>query len=708
MAKKKYTYGGITPEQMQQLTQAFTAMSNTGSLGGVATVGAPAIASSLQGAGASSSPMSGIVGAGGDIIGGIQGVMKSVKQAKSFAAQNLSKGMDMVAGIVASNNSAKAKQREQELYAQSLIGQAWTNDTNVQQNVPVYAKYGASSKSIEAEKGEVFTNQGEIYEISESANSHAEGGVRIQADQVLENAATRYKTPLAKALQITPDQAKSLGVNTNKNISHADLYKKIDDNITKVEDKVSKAIEFMKKSKSNDPKMLSSLELNQKLTLNSLPSRQDVFNNLLAHQEQVKQGFKTNGSKAAYGLNNNEIPYLGTDATYDYAKNSIPYVYAKKWGDVLGKDYNMKDPNAVKMLQQDVYDWHLTNDKESLKKMWSTYGNTNYGKTFNSKIDFKNMSDEDLKTARDYYSDNMLGARTLPFNQSALPEIPVKPNSNLEPIKRDLSLKLNPIKTPTVDVNKDFINEYPTEPIVNNVKKVIDDKFNVPLKWYDLAEGVGTVLSALNRDPEYYNPANLQTVRLARQDYRPMLNQSQAEYNASKLGSNNSVNAAINAQLLSNKVRMDNQAISQTQAANTQIANQEALANNEIKNKQELLNQQSRELFQNKVLTARAKQQEQLLTGIGSISKTIAENRAFNANGNLLMKYAPNFNQNAEYNGKQTIFTADTGNPNSEMVPYRTTDKNGKQSTTYITRAEYEKIIKSQKETAKKYTLNSK
>jgi hypothetical protein len=84
---------------------------------------------------------------------------------------------------------------------------------------------------------------------------------------------------------------------------------------------------------------------------------------------------------------------------------------------------------------------------------------------------------------------------------------------------------------------------------------------------------------------------------------------------------------------------------------NAQIKNQETLYNANAKDRQSGADQQAREVFSEKVFTSKAKQQEQKLTALDALYKTIAENKALNRNGDLIMKMTRAFDQYGNYNG---------------------------------------------------------
>jgi hypothetical protein len=187
-------------------------------------------------------------------------------------------------------------------------------------------------------------------------------------------------------------------------------------------------------------------------------------------------------------------------------------------------------------------------------------------------------------------------------------------------------------------------------------------QFNESLRWYDVASPVNAYMSALERIPGKYNPVEFNQLRYKLQDPTAALQQNQADYNAglqsiqSGNPSNSGAQMANVANLAASKYAANNQVLGQYENQNAQIKNNEITYNTQVRDKNSLSDQQARETFENKVLTSKALQQEQKLTALDALYKTIAENRALNRNGNLVMKFSRAFDQYGNYNGYQPVF----------------------------------------------------
>jgi hypothetical protein len=574
-------------------------------------------------------------------------------------------------------------------------------------------KYGGNGTNVEAEQGEVFDNGGDILKIDDNAPTHEAGGVNIMADRVLENTSSMHKDPMSKALKLDKNDVELLsGFKPKRGMSHADAYEFEAKKTAEHEEKILNSISKNVSAKHVDKYSIESAKLNVDLGLGSLPSENEIFDKYFENQETIKDemGYYDGKLQAKYGKAQDGYinPYRKGKQKTPTGKNSnFPGTnedwqgYKGVWEDNLGKKYT-DDYGGVYDMQYDAYNWALENDKDSIRNMWKTYGLNNKAKQNGVSFDTNNLSDEQLLSLRNEYVDGLSGARRLEpsFN-----------NDRMAPIEPLQPRGVTPMATPGI-VAPTVPNEPATgAPVVQTpttpTATPTQGEFNQPLEWYDTIGPAAQILSGLRRDPELYNPVNIAQVNLAEQDVRPALNNSQAEYNAASANlGNDSISAAQKAQMFSNKLRADNQVIGQYENANKQIQNSETQYNANARDRQEAANAQSRESFYTKVLQGRAKQEEQLLTGIDAMAKTFAENRAFNRNANLIMKLAPNFNEKGNYNGVPVKFastSSDTpgfatnasGQPTvNEKGQYllRSRTKDGKVSEEYVSRDYYDKI----------------
>lgn len=627
-------------------------------------------------------------------------------------AYGISQGIAGASAIAGMFDEAQLRRREQEQKIQSLQNQAYENNNRGLNNVPAYTQYGGGSDyNVEAEKGEVYDNDGDILKISDSAPSHDEGGVNIVADRVLENTSTRRKDEMSQALKLSKEQVSLMsGFEAKKAMSHSEAYEFEAAKNAKLQKKFLDAIVKTTSASKVDQEGINSAKLNVELGLSKLPTENQIFDKYFESQESIKNdmGFYDGKLEAKYGKAEDGYynPYkTGKQKTPTGKNSNFPAdkdagLYIQNWNQVLGKNYGIND---VYPLQYDSYTYALENNPDAVRDMWKTYGLNNKAQQNGVNYDVNNLSNDQLLSLREQYTDGLLGTRLL---NGFLPEATV--TAQREPLaNRQISspnLPLPEVATPPITPQ----TQSPTVgQALGQAAQTVAEEFRSPMQWYDTIGPNMQILSALRRDPELYNQVNISDINLQQQDVRPALNNNQAEYNAAIQNlSNDSVGAAQRAQIFSNKLRADNQIIGQYENANKQIQNQETQYNANARDRQEAANAQSRESYYTKVLQGRAKQEEQLLTGIDSLAKTYAERRAFERNANLIMKLAPNMNEKGEYNGVPVRFASSSGTQpgfatNSSGQPQvnekgqyllRTRNKEGKVTEEYVSKDYYDRI----------------
>jgi len=523
---------------------------------------------------------------------------------------------------------------------------------------------GYGEPNVEAERGEVFQNNGDVLKIDDDANSHEQGGVNIQAEKVLENTSTLRKDPISKALKLDKEVISEMsGFKAKRGMSHSEAYTFEAKETANLQGKFLKAITKTIENPKSDKYAITSAHLNTELGLGQLPTENEIFDKYFNDQEKTKEdmGFYDTKLEAKYGK---KLPMAkdGIINPYRKGKTKTPTgansnfqgtnedwkTYVDMWSENMGKNYDPNNYKGVYDLQWDAYNYSLENNPDEIRNMWKTYGLNEAAKQNGKDYDVNNLTDEQLLDLRSSYTDGLAGVRMLPpvHRDKFSPVEPITPRQSTQAAP---ALPTIPGSTPPL-VPNETVPSTNTSPVINNPVK--QGEFNQPMEWFDTLGPNMQILKSLRRDPELYNPVNIAQLKLQQQDVRPALQNSQAEYNAASANlGNDSVSAAQKAQMFSNKLRVDNQVIGQYENANKQIQNQETQYNTNARDRQEAANAQSRESFYTKVLQGRAKQEEQLLTGIDALAKTYAERRAFNNNANLLMKLAPNFNAKGEYNG---------------------------------------------------------
>ena len=541
--------------------------------------------------------------------------------------------------------------------------------------------------NVEAEGGEVYQdNTGAINKISDNAPDHENGGVKLDdVNRVLEDTSTKRKDADSRALAITPENAELItGFKPKGNRSHAKLLEESNDFHTKQVKKLEAAIQKSLKVLDDSPADIyanNSLNLNFS-NLQNIPTKGELMDNLFTHQEGVKAGARIGDApkKAKYGIQMPKGMKKAQNGLQDYQGATTPegrytptgidvnnqqgYVpldqYKSQWKAV---GLNLDDAKDAREAQDKTYDFILKKNPDALRTIWGIYGNTRQGLTNNILTDKypngnfgeggKDLTIDDLKKLKSAYVDNQLGPRRLvpgseeettpPTTvQGSVPGAPAPaqaPPAAIPPPPRNYSVTGSPKGSP----------------------------FNEPLQWYDVAGPLGAYLSAINRKPVEYNPMDFHQLQLQLQNPLPALESGQTDFNAALAnlqtqgnpgGGVASSNAAT---LFGKKYQLDNQILGQYENINKGIKNQEIEYNTHVRDQQSAADQGARETFTNKIALGEEAQRLQKLRALDDLYTRIAQNRRFNKEGNLLMKLAPSFDQNADYNGSKYIFRTPLG-----------------------------------------------
>jgi hypothetical protein len=546
---------------------------------------------------------------------------------------------------------------------------------------------GEAQNLIEAESGEVVQGlDGEVREIPDSAPTHEEGGIIIpDAHAVLENTSHLRGDNKSKVLKVDPTKFKLLtGLDTKKSMSHAKALVEADDVYEKQRTKIVKKIDLASKDKKSlDKYAETSIKLNMD-TLQSLPTRDQLFENLLTHQEAVKEaaGIETGdtskfGGKFKFG---GKVPkaQFGEEFIAKQKQRSLnPYGGSKTGGktpagnsDAFPKDMKFEDflkdladrgfkyegINDNKALQTALYNYKLQKGElDDIREMWKEGMHKQGMSAARAKgfVDEKGMflpgvleSETHLKELGEMYPDGLLGARLLKLagNKKTIPPRIWEDGEDLTPDP------LEEVKNPDPSITNTF-------KFINQPKS----KFHEPLRWFDVASPLGAYTSALERIPEKYNPAEFNQLRYKLEDPTAQLQQNQADFNSTvdavgalPLGAGSL--AANIAGATGSKYLANTQVLGGTENRNAATKNREIEYNTQVRDKNSVATQQAREIFDTKVLKSKAIQQEQKLTALDSLYKTFAENNALNRNGNLVMKFSKAFDQYGDYNGYQHVF----------------------------------------------------
>jgi len=585
---------------------------------------------------------------------------------------------------------------------------------------------GKALANVEAEKGEAFqTNDGQIGQVANDANTHEQGGVFLpNVHRVLENTSNIRKDRNSKILKLSPeDVEQTTGMPTNKAMSHAEALVNANDYYEDQRNKITKKIELGAKSRDSLDKYA---ELSTRLNMDhfkSLPTQQQLFDSLFNRQEMVKAAtgiptdgqdtpeaktgihikpenrgkftaykkrtgktteealhskdphvrqmanFARNAAKwhhAQYGVDTTEPQYMQL-AGYAGSKTGMKtpaghsdafpatqdFTFQNYLDELKAKGFKYEGINNAADFQTALYDYQLKNNPDAIRKMWGE-GMHQKGMTQARQmglVDDKGLfkpgvldDPKNLEKLKTLYPDGILGPRTMrlvaPDKKPTITWPDDTPAKDI-PVAQDLDTSITPI----------------------NIKQQKRSGFYEPLRWYDTASATNSYLAALEREPGKYNPMEFNQLRYKLLDPTAALQQNQADFNASVQGvqdmsANNPGGAAANvANLAAQKYAANNQVLGNYENQNAQIKNNEITYNTQVRDKNSLADQQAREVFENKVLQSKATQQEQKLTSLDALYKTIADNRALNRNGNLIMKYSRAFDQYGDYNGYQPLFS---------------------------------------------------
>lgn len=530
---------------------------------------------------------------------------------------------------------------------------------------------GRSRDLVEAEKGEVFEDtSNNIVKISDSAPSHEEGGVIVpDVARVLENTSDLRSDKASRYLKLDPAQIKSLtGFDTTKSMSHAKALDKANENNEKLRNKIVKKIDLASKGiQSVDKYSENAIKLNMD-HFKAIPTKTQLFDRLFAHQETLKavEGIgqsdqaKYGGKYQVGGYKGNKSGLKTPAGNSDAFPETDQFTFKNYLDNLTSQGFKHEGITSNADLQKALYEYKIQNKQfDDIREMWKE-GMHQSGMKEAQKLGFVDSkgvfkpgildSEENLKKLGSLYPDNLLGRRLLNIknSKSITPRIWTD-DENVEVSEKKQDVQKQQNLDTSIKNNLD-ISSQPTS------------KFNEPLRWFDVASPLGTFLSS-DRVAEKYNPAQFNQLKYKLLDPTAALQQNQADFNSAVQSVQNTpgvgagVQMANIANLAAQKYSFNNQVLGNYENQNAQIKNNEILYNSQVRDKQSVADQQAREVFEDKVLSSKAIQQEQKLTALDSLYKTIAQNKALNRNGNLIMKLSRAFDQYGEYNGYQTKFS---------------------------------------------------
>jgi hypothetical protein len=543
--------------------------------------------------------------------------------------------------------------------------------------------------NVEAEKGEVYTDrQGNMNQVDPNGATHEQGGEMLpDVHRVLENTSRLRGDKVSKYLKLTPDQIKALtGIDTNRSMSHAEAMVEAEKGLEKERSKIVKNIGKAGENKLHlDNYAQNSVKLNMD-QFAAIPTKEQIFDRLFNHQELVKGAMGINNDGSAdkemkyggfkYKAQTGVVAYPGnTSGQTTPAGNSD--AFAGNLDSYLGQlkrvGVDLSNVKSNKQLQSLVYNYALQSNPQAIRNMWQE-GIQNFGYDKAAKEGLVYDKDDaskgikrgqfkpgvlddpkNLQKLADLYPDNLLGVRLIKLAKG--PNSPTWTDDDLPPAP---AAPQQPGVRADTRIRNTFRNPGAS-----------GSEFKQPLQWYDLASPIGAYVAGSERLAEKYNPTTVHQLQLRQLNPQAALNANQSDFNAAVQAVQNTSPNDVGLQLAnisnltSRKYALNNQVIGNYENQNAQIKNNEIQYNTQARDRQSLADQQARETFEEKVLTGKAKQQEQKLTALDSLYKTVAENAALNRNGNLILKLSRAFDQYGNYNGYQPTFTMNGAPPSN-------------------------------------------
>ena len=527
----------------------------------------------------------------------------------------------------------------------------------------------------ELEQGEIYQDvDGNISKISDYAPTHERGGVVVDdAYRVLEDTSDKRTDFVSRELKLTPEEIFNItGFKPKSSLTHSKAFEVSseywDKKYKHLEKKVKDTLNYAVDTNSTYAK--NALDFNNQ-QLNSIPSKEELFENLFQYQEKKK--------KEMDALNNSDMFATGGPRS-PYKVKPEGYGDLTKMNDYI-KAYNQAQGTNFTSIAQ-VQKHRTETNKELVLDAYKNQGFYPTNKHANllgtRNIDFSQIPDDKILEG-DY--DKLWGNRQI---------LPTKKNFKNEQ-EWFQYLKMRPIvmsngKPYVYEGNNTYVTpEYDPQPTetVQTVTETEDNqqksiypsqrsRFNEPLRWYDVAHPIENLIDSdripvrydapevTYSDPKYLNP--LPTLQGATADYNSLLQ----KLPASGVGYGNA------ASVYSAKYNADNQVLGQYDNLNNQIYNKWAQYEDAMRNQQSAYDYTARQQFEQKNLGALEKQRQQRAISRGDLYNTLAQNRKLNREGDLVMSMFNFYDQYGNYTGNPYVFNS-LANQNIGLI----TDKTG-------------------------------
>jgi hypothetical protein len=386
-----------------------------------------------------------------------------------------------------------------------------------------------------------------------------------------------------KLLQVPVDTAHTLtGYEPDKALSHATLFLQANEHHNKMRKKMRKRIQLQRERGGDSEGYKNSLKMNMDFA-NSIPSENDLYNRIFAHQEAVKNAYgipdapteeqegqydnpvEEGQDQARYGA---RMQYAGHKKAVEEFKKVHPPI----WND-FGSMYNYYKehygytgkPNDILGLQTFITQNPKT--RSTLNSYLRTAPLTNKGIRLYGDVDPKTLSDEKLM---EQYRDDLFDFRgPLPMNFDAAPD-PAPPE---EPVDTPVTPTTT---TPDITTQTDTNLQLPP----NQRKR----SPYFPLEYSDIASSRAAFLASLNRDPETLLHTDMPRVQYKTMDPTRALHE--VDIDAGAAAANlpfGTQGAGIKAQLLANKAAAKSKILAQFGTQNVGIVNRQEDVNADYK-----------------------------------------------------------------------------------------------------------------------------
>lgn len=466
----------------------------------------------------------------------------------------------------------------------------------MQEGGDVQEVYGVNPEFADAnlEQGEIFqTEDGEIQKVAETEPTHEEGGSnQPNVERVLEDTSDKRKDKNSKLLRVSPTVAKEIvGFKPKSTVSHSKLFELAKEYYENQLERFQKQVKNNLQYVENGGGIYAqnSLEENLKL-INDFPTEADIFDAIYDHQETVKDENNMHNTKNKYAI--------GGDPREKALKDQYKYL----------KDRGYTGPMNLQQMQ-----------------------------------DFaKALGNEDtlIASTRNTSSPEPVANPLMQGVPAAT--TPTLPTNIQKPFDETAIRNMGVSGSPTNTVRSDYDLNSSVKP----------STFYEPLRWYDIASPVLSLISSLDREPVALEQLTRNPLQARLLNPQPALQQNQSDYNAAitQLPSSG-VGYANLANLQAQRYAAANQVIGQYANQNAQIQNQTDQYNDQQQFALQQQNLALRDQFTNRVLQSKEAQRQSKLRALDTLFTRVAQNRRFNRDANLLMQMYPYFDQYGQFNG---------------------------------------------------------